>query len=834
MPLSSTTGDQPDDSVPVPRHGTSSVVSGGTAGAIVQAREVSGGLHFHQAPAPPGAPRGTVPRQLPADIRRFVNRTRELERLDGALLGADPAPLAVVVGTAGVGKTALALRWAYRAEAAFPDGQLYVNLRGYDPGAPVTADDALDRFLRALDVPPGEIPADLEARAALYRTRLADRRVLVVLDNATQVSQVRTLLPGSRTCRTVVTSRDRLEGLLARDSAYRMTLDVLPEDEAVRLISTLVADYRTRDDPNDIAQLAELCARLPLALCIAAERAASRPWLPLDQLIQNLRDEPGALWEALSAESGDEQDDVRTVFAWSYRAMPKETARMFRLLGLHPGPEFGVQVAAELAAVPVPEARQLLDSIVGMHMVEQIAPDRYQFHDLLRAYATDAAHHEEPLTRQYEAVTRALAWYLHTVRAAGNALRESGESPPPTALPAPASATSFGDRTSAAHWFDLEWPNLRAAIRSAEKCGLHGATWQLALASRPGIRQRGVSAADRHAVLASARDAAREDRELARRARDTERAAQAQRAEGEALVNLGSTYTHEWRMDEASAAYAEALALFHEIADPAGERMARTSLGVALALRRRFAAAAEQFEDLVAVHRREGARRKEAVALSNLAECYDALGRHDEATARARRSLALNRETGQRGPEIVSLVYLGRSLAHAGPPGSEEGTRDASALGAALREIATAVEVARSLDNKRLEGWALLDLGEIQCRAGRFEDALVSYQRATVIHTAQDMRGRLGQSLCGTGEAYLGLGRPGDAVAFHRRAVALARTGGSPWQLAVALDRLAGAVEASGEDGSAATDWWREAAEALTVYGDPEAAALRARIERRL
>ncbi|WP_432825698.1 NB-ARC domain-containing protein [Dactylosporangium sp. CA-092794] len=369
--------DEPDN-----RHVNRLETSG--SGDVVQARDVHGGVHFHRSEAA----FGVAPSQLPGDVRGFVNRDTELETLTSVAAELRDVPLAaavvVVTGTAGVGKTSLALHWAHSVRDSFPDGQLYVNLRGYDPGQPAVPEQVLDRFLRDLGVPATAIPVDLGDRASLYRSLLATRRMLVVLDNAATAGQVRPLLPGTAGCLVVVTSRSRLSGLVARDGAFRLGLDILLEDDAVALLDAVSARYRRHDQRHELVELARLCACLPLALRIAAERAASRPMMRLEELIADLRDE-SALWDALTAESDDDADAVRTVFAWSYRALPEPAARLFRLLGLHPGNEFGLPAAAALAGISISHARQQLDVLAGAHLLEQRAPGRYEFHDLLRA-----------------------------------------------------------------------------------------------------------------------------------------------------------------------------------------------------------------------------------------------------------------------------------------------------------------------------------------------------------------------------------------------------------------------------------------------------------------
>lgn len=384
----------------------------------------------------------------------------------------------VIAGTAGAGKTSLALRWAHQVRERFPDGQLYANLRGYDPGEPVTAREALHRFLTALGTPAQAVPEDLDAAAAHYRSLLADRHVLVVLDNVATVGQVRPLLPGSATSLVIVTSRSRLSGLAVRDGARRLTLGTLPEREAVALLRAVTAGYRPADDERELAELARLCARLPLALRIAAERAAFRPHMRLADLIADLRDE-SALWDALSTGDDEEAEAVRTVFAWSYRALPDHAARLFRLLGLHPGPEFGLHAATALAGLTTSRTRQLLDSLVGAHLLEQTAPDRYQFHDLLRAYATDQATDEEPPAMREAALLRVLEWYLHTADAAQSWISPAEDhldlAPPPDSVRPPA----FADYDAAVDWAEREHANLLQAVCTAAAAGYDRLAWQL-------------------------------------------------------------------------------------------------------------------------------------------------------------------------------------------------------------------------------------------------------------------------------------------------------------------------------------------------------------------
>lgn len=306
--------------------------SGGLSGSVIQA----GSIHHVSLTNSPAAP--VVPRQLPLAIRDFVGRTEHLAALD-ALLPTEEAGTVVISaldGTGGVGKTTLAIHWAHRVQNRFPDGTLYVNLRGYGPGEPATPAEVLDGFLRALGCPPEGIPIGLEAQAGLYRSLLAGRRFLIVLDNANAADQVRPLLPGSAGCLALITSRASLTGLVISESAIRVTLDLLTPQEAVDLASTIIGNHRTDAEPESVVQLTQLCARLPLALRIAAHRAAARPQSLIADLVAELSDKQTRL-DHLTV-PGDELATVRTVLSWSDHALLADQSRMFRLLGLHPGP----------------------------------------------------------------------------------------------------------------------------------------------------------------------------------------------------------------------------------------------------------------------------------------------------------------------------------------------------------------------------------------------------------------------------------------------------------------------------------------------------------------
>ncbi|MDT0342278.1 ATP-binding protein [Streptomyces litchfieldiae] len=767
---------------------------------MVQAGHVSGGIHFHGG----DDSRFLKPRQLPGDVRGFVNRTEELDRLNAILPDAEGDPfvvsVCVIAGTAGAGKTSLALRWAHQVQGRFPDGQLYVNLRGYDPADPVTPQEALHRFLTALGVPAASVPEDLDAAAALYRSLLADRRTLIVLDNAATAAQVRPLLPGSPGCLAVVTSRSRLSGLAIRDGAQRLTLGTLPEPEAVALLRAVTAGYRPEDDAGKLSELARLCARLPLALRIAAERAATHPHLRLEDLIAELRDET-ALWDALSASHEDEADGVRTVFAWSYRALPTDAARLFRLLGLHPGPEFGLHVAATLAGAGVGRTRQLLDMLVGAHLLEQTGPDRYEFHDLLRAFATDQARLEEPAAQREAALCRVLDWYLHTADAAQSWLEPNEAHQPLVPPDGTVTPLSFPDYDAAVSWAEREHTNLLAAVKTAQAEGLDRYAAQL-----PAVLWNA------QAPSASALDWFEAGRiGLAAARRLGERA-----AEAALLEDLGMSHTRLNRLAESQECHEGALIIRRELGDRDGEANSLNLLGLTHLHRRQLTAAREYFEQAIAIYRDIGAAHFEAVALANLAETHYRAGRLAEAEETGRGALVSQRAAGNRGSQGNILRTLSDIQAERGQ--AEE----------ALSSAQEAVDIALSLRNQFTEAIRLISLGNAQLLLGRYAEALDSYQRSAALHRRLRNRSREALAWLGAGRTYYALQRPEEAADFHRQAAAAFHDLGDPWHEALARDDLARALRDERPD--RAREHWAEALRLLAGYDDPRAVTTRERI----
>ncbi len=598
----------------------------------------------------PASPRGrvaVVPRQLPAAVADFTGRAAELQALMRMLDQAGPgAPGTVVIsaigGTAGVGKTALALHWTHQVAARFGDGQLHVNLRGYDPsGTPCAPEAVIRGFLDALGVPPERIPPRPEAQAGLYRSLLADRRMLIVLDNARDEQQVRPLLPASPASLVLVTSRSQLSGLAAADGARLLTLDVLTHHEAVQLLTARLGTARAAAEPAAVDQIASLCACLPLALAVAAARAAARPGFPLAALADELRDAARRL-DALDA--GDPGSSVRAVFSWSCQQLSHKAAWMFRLLGIHPGPDICGPAAASLAGISESHARRTLQEVARAHLIAEHVPGRYAFHDLLRAYAAEQSHHTDSDADRREATGRMLDHYLHTAARAAHLLIPSKE-PVVLAPPRPGAAPQQpADRRQALAWFQAEHQVLLAAVTLAAAFGFDSHAWQLPSVLAPFLQTRGHwqewTATQRTALAA------------ATRLGDTAGQALSGRLLAMAYTNLGDH-------DQARGYFASSLTLYQRLGNRLGEAKIQHSLGFAAERQGGYADALGHAEQALRLYQTIGDKANEAEALNSVGWCHGLLGDYQQARAFCRQALTLSAEIGNRWLEGLARDSLG-------------------------------------------------------------------------------------------------------------------------------------------------------------------------------
>ncbi|HEX8006044.1 MAG TPA: AfsR/SARP family transcriptional regulator, partial [Trebonia sp.] len=427
------------------------------------------------------AVREPAPNHLPADAAGFSGREAQVRDMDRLLTNPTGSPVLVIAGMAGAGKTALAVHWAHRVADRFPGGQLYVNLRGYALGLPMAPLTALTLFLRALGVGPSRVPVDLDEAVGLYRTLLAQRRVLVILDNARSAEQVRPLLPGGGGCVTIVTSRDRLTGLVARDNTQRMELDLLRPDESTALLRHALAGAVGQLSPAAMGALAAACGHLPLALRIAAANIADQPLADVAAYVNALvADEPlGRL-----TVDGDAHASVRAAFDLAYRPLAPAERRLFRLLGLVPGGDFTVPMAAALAGTQARSAETMLGVLAAAHLVERHPGGRYALHDLLRHYAHGEAELTDGEDERAAAIARLCGFYLDTVDAAARVLYSQTvripDPDPAGRSPASPADPVFADPAAARLWLDVELANLVALIHYAARNGPRRAAWLLA------------------------------------------------------------------------------------------------------------------------------------------------------------------------------------------------------------------------------------------------------------------------------------------------------------------------------------------------------------------
>ena len=606
--------------------------------------------------APPGAS-GVVPRQLPAGAAFFAGREAELKQLD-ALLGqaAGGGPdepggavvISAVAGMAGVGKTALAVHWARNVAARFPDGQLYVNLRGYDAeGAAVNPEEVTGWFLTALGVPASQIPADAPARCGLYRSVLAGQRVLIVLDNARDAAQVRPLLPGSGGCLVVVTSRSALTGLAAAEGARPLRLGPLAEEEGVQLLAARLGPERVAAEPGAVTELAARCGHLPLALAVMAARAAADPGLPLGVLAGQLDGAAGAEATAAGAgpgrlevlETGDPATSLRQLLSWSYGQLGPSAAGMFALLGVHCGPDITVPAAASLAAVPRAAAGRALAELAGASLAAEHRPGRYVMHDLVRGFAAGQARQVLGGAGIRAAIERSLDHYLHTV------IRPL----PPFAVAPSAPGVvpeQLADEAALQDWGRAEHQVVLQAIAQAAAAGFITHAWQIFHGQALLVGGQGYWA-DIRAVGQAVLDAAE--------------AAQDQAALGWTHLAIGRYLTFTGAGNEDLA---RALDHLRRAGDLPGQAWSHLDASLAYFVIGDWAEAATQSEQALALFRQIADQAGQGRALAGLGECHARLGNYELARGYARQALEAGTATGD--PTVPAMAWDALGVAHYG------------------------------------------------------------------------------------------------------------------------------------------------------------------------
>ena len=612
--------------------------------------------------------------------------------------------ISAIRGTAGVGKTALAVHWAHQMASKFPDGQLYVNLCGYDPsGAPLAPAEVIRGFLDALAVPAERIPTGPDAQAGLYRSLLAGRRMLIVLDNASEAAQVRPLLPGTASCLVLVTSRNQLTGLAATEGAHRLTLDVLAEDEARDLLAYRLGTGRVTAEPEAVADLMTLCARLPLALNIVAARAAAQPTKTLAMLAAGLSDERGRL-DAL--DTGEPASSLRALFSWSFQKLSKPAARMFRLLGLHAGPDITAAAAASLASLAPNRARAALAELADAHLITEHAPGRYAFHDLLRAYAVDLAAETDSEAERREAVHRVLDHYLHTAYSGTLALNPARPRVP-LAVPRPGvTLEAISSPHEALAWFGAERQVLLAAVTQASDTGFDTHAWQLPWTLTLFLDRRGYwhdLVASQHIAIAAAK-----------RLGDRAGLAHAYRDLGWASFHLGA-------FAEALGYFREALDLHAQLGDRAGQARAHYDMAAAAERLDMLDEALGNAELSLAMIQVEGDDTAVSRALNAVGWLHGRLGKYEEALRCCEQALGLIRGLGDLLNEAATLDSAGYALSHLG--------RHIEAIS----YLRTAVGILGGMRAHYLQALVLIHLGDACNLGGELDEGRDAWQDALTI-----------------------------------------------------------------------------------------------------
>lgn len=742
------------------------------------------------APAAPPAP-SQVPAQIPARVGHFTGRTAELSELDDALTGDEP-PIVVISGPAGMGKTSLAVQWAARVAARFPDGHLFLDLRGHDPDHAVTAEQALAHLLRGLDVPEDRIPAGESARSALYRTLLHTRRCVVLVDDAGTVDHVLPLVPGSDSSVLVVTSRRSLTGLVARHAVLHIVLDSLDDASSVALLGKVLGRARVTREPEATARLARVCAGMPLALRIAAARLVGVPARPVAELVDELS---GARLDGFAVE-GDLRT-VRTVLASAYRPLSAGAARLLRLLATVPAPTVSVHLGAALADVPVATVRAPLAELSGAHLVIGAGEDRYRFHDLIREFARDRAAVEEPEPDMVAG--RLLDWYLFIADEANRLVNPDRDAVKPVfRFPLPPLPFVAG-RHEATAFLESERDGFLPVIQHAREQGMPTAAWHLVylLASFYEVSGHWTERVELcRAGLAAARDAG--DRT----------------GEAEMLRALGVAYYMTRRLTEAVETNLTALGVVRDIGDVAGEGHVLNNLANAYADLRRFDEAEPAFREAGERATAAGNRIGVGLAQRNLGYALVRMGRAQESLAPLAAALAIFDDIGNVRLRAGTLDTLG------------EARRDLGRHAEALRDFAEALAISREIGDRWLEWELLRSCGVTHLVAGDPAAALDHFGQSLAVTRAVHDRNGEAIALALIGHVHLGAGRTAEAAEHLELALAVRSQVPDGYEEAHVHRDLAELAATRGDDAAAAQHRDRAVHLYLRVNATAEAEAL--------
>ncbi|HEX4815075.1 MAG TPA: tetratricopeptide repeat protein [Nonomuraea sp.] len=646
------------------------------------------------------------PRQLPPRPAHFVGRLREFAALDDiATREGEAGKVLAIVGRAGIGKTALAVQWCSMVAEDFPDGQLYVNLRGFGPLDPVEPLAALHTLLRGLGVAPEEIADDVDAASALLRSRTSRRRMLLLLDNALNSEQVRPLLPAD-SCVTIVTSRNQLRGLVAHDATARVSLQSLEPSDSIELLSR-VSGRTMIEQEEAVRELTDLCDNFPLALRIIGEKLGRQPDTPLADIVDeiaNNRDRLDAFY------SGDDiYSDLRAVLRWSYRHLDHDAAWMLRAVGgLYPGAAFSTAAAGALAGFSLPKARQLLDRLVSMHLVEQHDNDRYFLHDLVRAYAAESSRQHDAAAICEASVLRLLDWFLKHLYAADAAFAPDRLREPMVVV---TGLDPFPDLPAALRWCELEHQTLTSLPAWAYAHGAHLASCQIAylLESFMAHYKHYYELLDSHKAAVKA-----------------VRHIDNPRLEGHLLSAMGNAYDELQRFEDSSRCHAEALRVFQECGDRRGEAKVLSNIAATAITTRDYESARTRCQQALAVAAEAGYERGRAHTLDTLGEAHFGLGDFAAAIDCWHQAFHINKHSGALFVQATNLTNLGRAYSASGDHET------------AVRYHKEAISAFQSIATPRGEAMALFNLGHAYHARGTVEEAIAAWEQAIVLYSEVD------------------------------------------------------------------------------------------------
>jgi DNA-binding SARP family transcriptional activator/tetratricopeptide (TPR) repeat protein len=665
------------------------------------------------APPHPTPPR---PTQLPGDGGYFTGRTHELSLLDRALAGG-AGRLAVITGPGGAGKTTLAVRWAHAHRDDYPDGHLYLDLHGHERVTARSVADALGFLLRSLGTPPDQLPAEVEERSAAYRSLIADRRMIIVLDNAAGAGQVEPLLPATSGSAVLVTSRQRLDSLVVRHQVNRLPLEMLPRSESIRLIAAVVGAERVVAEHAAVDRLAQLCGDLPLALRIVAARLVAHPGLLLDRLADELADARIRLSGlTVGGDTAEGDIGVRVAFASSYRNLDPSAAHTFRMLSQHPGAVLTAAQVAALTGRPYAQAGRDLAELATGHLVIEAGPGRYQLHDLVLLYAAELAEAEDTEQRRTEAYDRLVDWYLAGLATANQLIMPHRKRVTP-ALRFDLPQTPQPDTEQAAlDWFDLERENIGAIIRATADRGADEHVYQLAYLFNGYLDRRGLWASEVESLQLAARAAAR---------------LPDQSAEGCVLLFLGVACGAALRHEEAMRHLARSHELLATTGDQRDQRMALAALGNLSNVQQqmaRYPAAIETLTRVIAGQHALHDQRGEGIGQLNLGHLHQSIGEPLMAIEAFNGAIALSQQFGDDRVRADALVGIAEAQLRVGD------------LTAAAGYLAEATEAAQQTGSKATEARAATLSSEARQRSGDRPGALALLRHARQLYAETSAR----------------------------------------------------------------------------------------------